>query len=90
MLAAARTIAATRHALADKFRQAGIDSGEADARLLLAYALGRSLIFSDEAMIQEMRGKLVASGYRFDTVIENIVTSPQFLNKRGQDDLAER
>jgi hypothetical protein len=57
---------------------------------LLAYALGRSLIFSDEAMIQEMRGKLVASGYRFDTVIENIVTSPQFLNKRGRDDLAER
>ena len=40
MLAAARTIAATRHALADKFRQAGIDSGEADARLLMAFALG--------------------------------------------------
>ena len=40
MLAAARTIATTRHALADKFRQAGIDSGEADARLLMAFALG--------------------------------------------------
>jgi release factor glutamine methyltransferase len=40
MLAAARTIAAVRHALADKFRQAGIDSADADARLLMAHALG--------------------------------------------------
>jgi len=57
---------------------------------LLAYALGRSLIFSDEVMIREMRGKLVANGYRFDNVIESIVASPQFLNKRGRDDLAEK
>jgi len=35
-----RTIAAARQALAEKFRQAGIDSAEADARLLIAYALG--------------------------------------------------
>jgi len=56
MLAAARTIAATRHALADKFRQAGIDSGEADARLLLAYALGVD------------RAELIANGGRALTV----------------------
>ena len=36
MLAAARTIAAARQALAEKFRQAGIDSADADARLLIA------------------------------------------------------
>jgi release factor glutamine methyltransferase len=40
MLAATRTIAAARRALAEQFRQAGIDSAEADARLLLSHALG--------------------------------------------------
>ena len=40
MLAATRTIAAARQALAEKFRQAGIDSADADARLLIAHALG--------------------------------------------------
>ena len=41
MLAAAtRTIAAARQTLAEKFRQAGIDSADADARLLVAHALG--------------------------------------------------
>jgi release factor glutamine methyltransferase len=39
MLAAAWTIATARRALADRFRQAGIDSAETDARLLMAHAL---------------------------------------------------
>ena len=39
MLAATLTIAAARQALAEKFRQAGIDSAETDARLLVAHAL---------------------------------------------------
>jgi release factor glutamine methyltransferase len=56
MLASARTIGATRHALADKFREAGIDSGEADARLLMAYALGVD------------RAELIANGGRALTV----------------------
>ena len=34
------TLAATRHALAEQFRQAGIESAEADARLLISHALG--------------------------------------------------
>ena len=33
-----------------------------------------------------MRARLSADGYRFGGLIESIVTSPQFLNKRGQDD----
>jgi release factor glutamine methyltransferase len=37
---ATRTLATARQALAEKFRQAGIDSAEADARLLIAHALG--------------------------------------------------
>lgn len=34
------TLSAKRHALAEQFRQAGIESAEADARLLIAAALG--------------------------------------------------
>ena len=57
---------------------------------LVAFALNRSLIPSDDAMIHAMHDKLAANGYRFDSVIESIVTSPQFLNKRGADAIAER
>jgi len=39
-LAATRTIAAERRALAEKLRQAGIDSADVDARLLMTHALG--------------------------------------------------
>ncbi|MBL8293000.1 MAG: DUF1592 domain-containing protein, partial [Bryobacterales bacterium] len=49
---------------------------------LLAYALGRSLALSDEPLIEEMARKLAGDGYRFETVIDSIVTSRQFLNKR--------
>src|SRR5207248_7291952 len=52
-------------------------------RKLLSYALGRSLLPSDDLMIDEMRAKLAAHGYRFNLLVENIVTSPQFLNARG-------
>jgi hypothetical protein len=57
---------------------------------LLACALGRSLIPSDGSLIQEIGNKLAAHDYRFDGIIESIVTSRQFLTKRGRDDLAER
>jgi hypothetical protein len=52
-------------------------------RKLLAYALGRNLMLSDESLLREMRGKLEAYGYRFSVLVETIVTSPQFLNQRG-------
>ena len=54
---------------------------------LLAYALGRSLALSDDLLIQEIGSKLASDGYRFETVIESIVTSRQFLNKRGREQL---
>jgi hypothetical protein len=57
---------------------------------LVAYALGRSLIPPDELLIQDMRKRLTADNYRFDSLIESIVTSKQFLNKRGREELAER
>jgi hypothetical protein len=52
-------------------------------RKLLAYALGRTLLPSDDALVAEMRARLDANGHRFGPMIEAIVTSPQFLNKRA-------
>jgi hypothetical protein len=52
-------------------------------RKLLAYALNRSLQLSDEAVVERMETKLRADGYRMDSLLEAIVTSPVFLNKRN-------
>jgi cytochrome c553 len=57
-------------------------------RKLLAYALGRTVILSDDPTIETMRTRLAQNGYRFSTLIDAIVTSRQFLNARGQADLA--
>jgi len=54
---------------------------------LLAYALGRSLALSDDLLIQEIGREFADDGYRFETVIDSIVTSRQFLNKRGREQL---
>jgi mono/diheme cytochrome c family protein len=59
-------------------------------RKLLGFALGRGLILSDQTTIRTMRGRLSADGYRFGGLVESIVESPQFLNKRGRDDPRER
>jgi hypothetical protein len=53
---------------------------------LLAYALGRGLTVSDRKTLGEMHTRLVADRYAFNSLVEVIVTSPQFLNKRGRDD----
>jgi hypothetical protein len=58
-------------------------------RKLFAYALGRSLVLSDKTTIDTMRARLAADGHGFDSLVEAIVTSPQFLNKRGRDDPRE-
>ena len=59
-------------------------------RKLLAYALGRTLILSDDATLDNMRARLAANGSRFSSLVETIVTSPQFLTRRIPDDLATR
>lgn len=58
-------------------------------RKLLAYALGRTLIPSDDATIQNMQVRLLAEDGRFSALIEAIVLSPQFRNTRVERDLAE-
>ncbi|HWC99973.1 MAG TPA: DUF1592 domain-containing protein [Candidatus Sulfopaludibacter sp.] len=52
------------------------------SRKLLAYALNRSLLLSDEITVQQLQTRLAANGDRFATLVETIVTSPQFRNKR--------
>jgi len=55
-------------------------------RKMLVYALGRSLQLSDEPLIQRMNTRLAANGFRVSALIETIVSSPQFLNRRASSD----
>lgn len=58
-------------------------------RKLLAYALGRNLIPSDDETIASMRRRLDSEGGRFGALVEAIVTSPQFRKKRIDDAKSE-
>jgi hypothetical protein len=51
-------------------------------RKLLAYSLGRSLTISDEPEIEHMKSVLAANGDRFAPLVDAIVSSRQFLNRR--------
>jgi mono/diheme cytochrome c family protein len=51
-------------------------------RELLVYAVGRSPLRSDEPLLADMRKHLTAGGYKFGLLVQDIVTSRQFLTKR--------
>jgi hypothetical protein len=53
------------------------------SRKMLAYALSRSLQLSDEPEIEQAQANLKKNNYQFGSLIETIVTSPQFLHRRG-------
>jgi hypothetical protein len=55
------------------------------SRKLVVYALGRSLLLSDEPLIERMNARLAGNGYRISGLVEAIVTSSQFLNRRHPD-----
>ena len=57
------------------------------SRKLLVYALNRSPLLSDEPLLELMRTKLAAGGNRISALVETIVASPQFLNRRTPDSL---
>ena len=59
-------------------------------RKLLAFALGRSLQLSDEPLLERMQTKLGANGNRFTPLVDAIVTSSQFLNRRKAESSSER
>ncbi len=51
-------------------------------RKLLTYSLNRTLQLSDESLVDQMQAQLVANRYHFNSLVETIVTSAQFLNRR--------
>ncbi len=67
-------------------RQPGFVDGL--ARKLLSYSLDRSLILSDDPLVTAMETKLSANGYRFDSLVDTIVASPQFRNKRAPEPIS--
>src|SRR6185436_19832709 len=72
-----------RRYLREQRRQEFLDN---TCRKLLAYALSRTLLLSDDVLIDDMNAQLAANDYRFNKLIETIVTSPQFLNRRVDND----
>jgi len=52
------------------------------SRKLLSYSLSRSLQLSDDPVVAQMKTRMSATGYRFGALVETIVTSRQFLNRR--------
>jgi mono/diheme cytochrome c family protein len=75
-------LAGLREYLREKRREEFIDNL---GRKMFSYALGRSLMLSDRQALREMRARLAAEDYAMGSLIESIVTSPQFLNQRGRD-----
>ncbi len=59
-------------------------------RKFLAFALGRTLTPSDDELVHSMQRELTAHDYRFGTLIDTIITSPQFLNKRSDAEPANK
>jgi hypothetical protein len=51
-------------------------------RKFLAFALGRTLLRSDDTLILDMKRRLAQNEYRFSTMVQTVILSPQFLNKR--------
>ena len=51
-------------------------------RKLLAFGLGRTLLLSDDLLVDAMTQKLQDDQYKFGSLIESIVTSPQFQTRR--------
>jgi len=43
----------------------------------------RWIQLSDESLVDKMKAALAADGYRFRALVETIVVSPQFLNRRA-------
>lgn len=52
-------------------------------RRFLGYALGRSVVLSDQPLLMEMESALQKNDYRFSVLFELLVRSPQFRQQRG-------
>ena len=58
-------------------------------RKFLGYALGRSVVLSDQPLLNEMEAALAKNDYRFSVLFEMVVRSPQFRQQRGSDFVAK-
>jgi hypothetical protein len=54
-------------------------------RKFLGYALGRSVLLSDQPLLMEMEAALEKNDYRFSVLFETVVRSPQFRQQRGSE-----
>ncbi len=54
-------------------------------RKFLGYALGRSLLLSDQPLLEKMQTDLKKNDYRFGSLFETVISSPQFRNERCRD-----
>lgn len=52
-------------------------------RKFLGYALGRSVILSDQPLLERMEAELAGNEYRFSALFETVVTSSQFRQQRA-------
>jgi hypothetical protein len=57
-------------------------------RKLLGYSLGRQTLPSDKKLLQQMQTSLKANGGKFSAAVLEIVKSRQFLNRRGEPQVA--
>ncbi|MEE2636003.1 MAG: DUF1592 domain-containing protein [Acidobacteriota bacterium] len=55
------------------------------ARKMLAFGLSRSLLLSDEPLIEQVQATLEDQAFRIGSLVETIITSPQFRNRRNPD-----
>ena len=53
-------------------------------RKLLGYALGRAVLPGDRALLDRMNASLARDGCKFSSLVEAIVTSPQFTKRRPE------
>jgi len=60
------------------------------SRKFLGYALGRSVVLSDQPLLDKMESELEKNNYRFSIMFETVIKSPQFRKQRGKQFVAAR
>ncbi|QDU96842.1 DUF1592 domain-containing protein [Lignipirellula cremea] len=73
--------------LAEQRRQEFVDTL---CRKLLGYALGRSLLQSDQPLLEQMQTALLQHEDRFEVLLQTVIASPQFRQQRCRDFSASR
>ena len=51
---------------------------------MMIFALGRGLEYTDTSLVDEISKELALSGYRFSTLVKQIVLSEKFRKRRGE------